>query len=193
MNQNLKNVRKLLIVVDLVKGFVVKGNMADPSIQRIVPESKKMVEQFLSEGNPVIYIKDCHEEDCAEFKRFPKHCIRGTEEAEMVDELMPFEKEVMFFEKNSTSAMFAKGFIEKINEMQELEEIVIIGCCTDICDLNLAIPLQNYFDEMNKEIKIVIPKNAVETYNLPNHLRDEYNDIAFKLLAQSGIILVESY
>lgn len=193
MKENLKNAKTLLIVVDLVKGFVVKGAMADPFIQKIIPESKRLVEEFLKNDSPVMYIKDCHDENCAEFKRFPKHCVRGTEEAEMVDELIPFENEVMVFEKNSTSAMFAKGFIDTINKMADLEKVVIIGCCTDICDLNLALPLQNYFDEKNKEVEIVIPKNAVETYNAPNHMRDEYNETAFKLLIQGGIKLVENY
>ena len=34
--------------------------------------------------------------------------------------------------------------------------------------------------------KIVIPKNAVETYNAPNHMRDEYNEMALKLMKQAG-------
>ena len=103
MKENLKNAKTLLIVVDLVKGFVVKGAMADPFINSIIPESKRLVEEFLKNGNPVMYIKDCHDENCAEFKRFPKHCIRGTEEAEMVDELI--ERRLHTHFSHSTSEM----------------------------------------------------------------------------------------
>ena len=46
--------------------------------------------------------------------------------------------------------------------------------------------------EKDKDIKITIPKNAVETYDAPHHKREEYNEIAFKLMAQAGINLVEN-
>ena len=193
MKAKLENAKKLLIVVDLVKGFVNEGNMADSKIQHIIPESKKLVEEFLKNDNPVIYIKDCHEKDAVEFKRFPEHCVKGTKEAEMVDELIPFENETIVFEKNSTSAMFAMDFIFAIDDMENLEEVVIIGCCTDICVMNLAIPLQNYFDEVNMDVKIVVPKNAVETYDAPVHPKDEYNQMAFKFMQQAGIKVVNNY
>lgn len=193
MKAKFENAKKMLVVVDLVKGFVTEGNMADPKIQHIIPESKKLVQEFLKNDNPVIYIKDCHEEDATEFKRYPKHCVKGTREAEMVDDLIPFEKDVFVFEKNSTSAMFATNFLDTINQMDNLEEVVIIGCCTDICVMNLAIPLQNYFDEVNMNVKIVVPKTAVETYDAPVHLKDEYNEMAFKFMQQAGIKVVNNY
>ena len=74
--------------------------------------------------------------------------------------------------------------------MENLSEVVITGCCTDICVSNLAIPLQNYFDENNKEVNIIVPENAVETYDAPNHNRKEYNEMAFKLLTQAGIKVI---
>lgn len=193
MKEELQKAKKLLVVVDLVKGFVTEGNMADPKINHIIPESRKLVERFLTKDNPVIYIKDCHEKDAIEFNRFPVHCVKGTREAEMVYELIGFEKYVTVFEKNSTSAMFAKDFINTINQMENLEEVVIIGCCTDICVMNLAIPLQNYFDEVNKRIQITVPKNAVETYDAPVHPKDEYNEMAFKFMQQAGINVVNNY
>jgi len=167
--------------------------MADPKIQNIVPESKRLVQEFIQNDDPVLFIKDCHEKNAAEFNRFPVHCVKGTREAEMVDELKSFENEVIVFEKNSTSAMFAKNFVNTIDQMEKLEEVVIIGCCTDICVMNLAIPLRNYFDEVNRDIKIVVPKNAVETYDAPYHAKDEYNVMAFKFMIQAGIEVVNNY
>ena len=193
MNQNIQNARKLLLVVDLNNGFAKQGQMADPFIQHIVPESVRLVKYFLKKGYIVGYIKDWHNEQSVEFRRYPEHCKGGTYEAQMVDELLEFESEVIVFKKNSTSAMFAEGFMKMLSQMKNLEEVVIIGCCTDICVINLAIPLQNYFDEHNRVVNIIIPKNAVETYNSPTHPREEYNEIAFKLLTQTGITLVEKY
>ena len=187
------NVKKLLVVVDMVNGFVKEGNMADPNIGHIIPECERLVSKFLNDGNQVVYIADCHKEGCNEFSKFPMHCLEGTSESEVVDELKKYENEVILIKKNSTSAMFAKGFIEVVNQIANLEEVVIIGCCTDICVQNLAIPLANYFDEEDRKITITVPVNAVETYDAPYHHKDEYNNMAFKFMKQTGINLVERF
>lgn len=194
MKLNLNETKRLLVVIDLVNGFVREGAMADKHIEHIIPESERLVNKFLEEGYEVVYVKEGHDENATEFKKFPKHCVVGTSEAEMVEELVKYQDEVLVFIKNSTSAMAAEyGLPAMLNAMENLEEVVIIGCCTDICVLNCAIPMQNYFDEFNREVTIVVPKNAVETYDAPNHSRDEYNEIAFKLLAQAGVKVVNEY
>lgn len=187
--KNLKEITKLLINVDMVNGFVRKGAMADSYIEHIIPEHIKLMKQIQEEG-AIAIIKDTHKENCREFYRYPVHCVEGTEESELVDELKNFEKDALVYKKNSTSTIYAPHFIEDINKMLNLKEVIIVGCCTDICILNLAIPLQNYFDQNDIDVKITIPKNAVETYNAPNHNREKYNEMAFKLMAQAGINLI---
>lgn len=188
-----ESAKKLLVVVDMVNGFVREGNMADPKISHIIPECERLVRKFLEEGNQVVYIADCHKKGCNEFSKFPVHCLEGTSESEVVVELKKYEDEVILIKKNSTSAMFAKGFIEVVNQMEALEEVVVIGCCTDICVQNLAIPLANYFDEEDRKIIITVPTNAVETYDASYHSKDEYNAMAFKFMKQTGINLVEKF
>ena len=77
---------KILIVVDMINGFVEEGAMADKYISHIIPE----IEKLIQENKEVIFIKDCHNKDCAEFKSYPEHCIKGTKEAEIVDELKKY-------------------------------------------------------------------------------------------------------
>ena len=47
----------------------------------------------------MLFIKDAHTKDSKEFDSFPPHCIKGTEEAELVDELKPYEQVAMSIEK----------------------------------------------------------------------------------------------
>lgn len=190
--KDLTKIQKLLINVDMVNGFVKKGAMADSYIEHIIPEHIKLIKQIQEKEEAIAIIKDTHKENCREFKRYPAHCVEGTEEAQLVKELEQFEKDSFVYLKNSTSTIYAPNFIEDINKMVNLKEVIIIGCCTDICVLNLAIPLQNYFDQKDRDVKITIPKNAVETYDAPEHKREEYNEMAFKLMAQAGINLVEN-
>lgn len=187
---NIESIEKVLIVIDMINGFVREGEMADKEIEHIIPEIKKQVDNFVKENQGIIFVKDCHEKNSIEFLSFPEHCIKGTTEAELVEELKPYEnKALKVFEKNSTSAIFAENFIKTIDSMKNLKQVMLVGCCTDICVLNLAIPLKNYFNEKNRKIEIIVPKNAVETYNSNIHNREEYNEIAYKLLNMSGINL----
>lgn len=192
--KNLEDVKKLLVVVDMVNGFVREGAMASQNIEHIVPEIEELVKEFTEESDKqVVFVKDTHEENAREFKRYPVHCLKGTSESENIDELKKYENMALVHEKNSTSAIFPNGLLENIDKMKKLEEVVIVGCCTDICVINLAIPLQNYFDQVNRDIPIVVPENAVETYDSPTHNATEWNDMAYKFMNQAGIKLVKKY
>ena len=189
--KELVNVKELLVVVDVINGFIKEGNMKDEYINRIVPGIKKEVEKYLDDDfKEVFYIRDCHNKDSLEFKKFPLHCLKETSESEMVDELKVYQDKVRTYFKNSTSAIFAPGLLDDINSMSNLEKVVIVGCCSDICVINFAIPLTNYFDQINKDVSINVIEELIETYDSNNHSRDEYNLISKKLLLQAGIKLI---
>ena len=192
-NRSLEEIKDLLIVVDMVNGFVREGLMSDKDIEKIIPGHLELFKEFMGEDKAIAFIKDTHKKGCKEFLRYPVHCVEGTSESELVSEFKPYEKDALVYEKNSTSTIYAPRFIDDINKMKRLREIIITGCCTDICVMNLAIPLQNYFDQIDRKVNIVVPTNLVETYNSETHNRDEYNQMAFKLMQNSGIELVKRY
>ena len=181
-----EELERLLVVVDMVNGFIKYGAMADPYINHIANGIIDLVEETLKDEEGVAFIKDTHKDNSTEFKKFPKHCVKGSGEEELIEELRPYEKDSLSYEKNSTSTVFARNFLYDIDSMKKLREVIVTGCCTDICVLNLVIPLINYFDENNKEVKVVVRKDLVETYDAPYHNRDEYNEMALKLMRQAG-------
>lgn len=184
-----EELQELLIVVDMINGFIKEGNMADPTINHITPRIIKLIEDVIRREEGLAFIKDTHNINSTEFKKFPIHCLEGTSEAEVIAELKKYEQYGLSYKKNSTSTMFAKNFMNDIDQMKKLRKVIITGCCTDICVMNLAIPLINYFDELDREVEIIVPENAVETYNAPYHNRAEYNEIALKLMKQAGVRL----
>lgn len=179
--------KKLLVVVDMVNGFIKEGKMSDRDINHITPKIESLVRRFLSEDEAVAFIKDTHTKDSVEFKKYPEHCIGGTSECELISELSSYEKDSLTYKKNSTSTIFASNFMRDIERMKSLEEVIITGCCTDICIMNLAIPLVNYFDEHDRDVMVRVPQNAVETFNSETHDRCEYNKMALKLMRNQGI------
>ena len=184
-----EELQELLIVVDMINGFIKEGNMADETINHITPRIIKLIEETLEKNEGLAFIKDTHNENSTEFKKFPVHCLEGTSESELIDELKPYEKDALVYKKNSTSTMFAENFMNDIEKMKQLRKVIVTGCCTDICVLNLAIPLVNYFDEQDRQVEVTVVEDAVETYNAPYHNRDEYNEIALKLMKQAGVRL----
>ena len=185
--KELKEYRKMLYIIDMVNGFTKEGVLHDPSILKAVPEQLKLLEKFKHEQEGISFIKDSHEKGCAEFKTFPEHCVKGTSEAELISELKPYENASNIYLKNSTSAMFAKGMLQDLNKMENLKEVVGCGCLTDVCVPNFLIPLKNFFNEINRDVKVFLVKKATETYNSNAHNRDYYTEIAIALVKQSGL------
>lgn len=197
MKKDINKVEELLIVVDMVNGFVVEGPMADPYIQTIIPSIRREMINFINdEKKEVVVIKEGHNKGAVEFNSYPEHCVAGTKEAELVDGLKDLEKYARVFLKNSTSAIWAEGFMDLIKQYvvnPKFKRIVITGCCTDICVMNLAIPLKMFFNQFNIDVEVMIPENAVETFHIPGvHERKEWNGMSLKILQQAGIKIYNS-
>lgn len=190
--KNLKVYETALIVVDMVNGFVNEGVLHDKNIRKIVPRQLELLEEAEKKGSLIILVKDTHNKNATEFKRFGNttHCIKGTSEAELIDELKPFEQKdnVITVEKNSTSLMESPQFREIVRQAENLKEVNFVGCCTDICVFNGAMGLANYYDEWNRDVTINVHEDAIATYSEDE--REEYVQSAKLLMKQQGINLV---
>ena len=188
---NFKCYEKMLIVVDMVNGFVKKGDLHDEKIGEVVPRQIELIKEAKHNGCLIVFIKDTHTEDSTEHKRFngAKHCIKGTGEEEVIDELKPYEKDAISIEKNSTSFMEAPKFRYLISQLDNIREVDIIGCCTDICDFNGSMGLANYFDQWDRDVEIRLHQDAVATF--ASEARKNYIDAAYLLMEQQGIKLVK--
>lgn len=190
--KNLKVYETALIVVDMVNGFVNEGVLHDKNIRKIVPRQLELLEEAEKKGSLIILVKDTHNKNATEFKRFGNttHCIQGTSEAELIDELKPFEQKdnVITVEKNSTSLMESPEFREIVKQAENLKEVNFVGCCTDICVFNGAMGLANYYDQWNRDVTINVHEDAIATYSEDE--REEYVQSAKLLMKQQGINLV---
>lgn len=188
------NKKKLLVIVDMIQGFVKEGNMADPYINHITPEVLRLTKKFMEEGEDVIAFKDMHEIGCKEFTKFPEHCVKGTKECELVEELQVYEPQMTVIPKNSTNGFITPAYQNylRINQ-HKIREIVVCGCCTDICVTNFTISQLNDIDQKNLDIEVIVPENAIETYDAEVHPRDQYHKMGKILMKQAGAKLVKKY
>lgn len=180
--------KKLLLIIDMVNGFVKDGALADKHINNITPNIIKLIEEFIKNNDEIISIQEGHSENSKEFESFPPHCILGTVEVDLIDELVPYKENMKVIKKNSTSGFTTAEFMKYIEDNKnELSEIILTGCCTDLCVMNFALPLKTYINEYDLNIKVTIYANAVDTYDAPTHNRDEYNEIALRIMKLNGI------
>ena len=194
MERENKRVKRVLIVVDMVKGFRTVGNMAIKDIPHIDEEIKKLIEIFLNNGDDVIAIMEGHTNDSVEFNDFPEHCILGTSEAELIDILKPYQDRMICIRKNSTSGFNTEGLQKYLKENAgRLKEIVFAGVCMDICVMNTVLPTKMYLNQNNIKCDVIVPLNATETFDAPGHSREEYKDIATKVLKLNGIKVPNRY
>ena len=198
--ENIKGVKrveqfkKALYMIDMNNGFVNFGAMANPTYNALVPEQLKMIEKFRRENQLVNFILEGHEKDALEFKHYPKHCIKGTPEAELIPEFIDEQNKenTRTYYKNSINGMLNRNLQDEIKKLKNLKEIVIEGVCADLCVMDFGRTYLRYLDEINKEAIMFVVKNAIDTFDAPGHDRKEMLDIAYKLLEQAGAIIVEN-
>ncbi len=182
--------KPIVFVIDMINGFVKEGALADPRINSIVPNLIQLMDGMNCRN---VFVCDSHPPHTREFDAFAPHCLIGTKEAEVIDELQPYIKRIM--KKNSTNAFHCQDFLSFLEEeMDSYRDIIVTGCCTDLCVLQFVLTLQAWLNEHNKkEYRIIVPKNCVETYDIPNvHSAKEWNDISFKMMQMNGILVVDS-
>lgn len=189
-----KEKKSALFIVDMNNGFSRKGALSSSRVENIIHNVENITEKFVNNNHPVYAFTDCHNGDAIEFEDYPVHCVRGTEESELVDELQKFKDNIKLIEKNSTNGFLEDGVDEIIKFLcrDGYEEFVIIGCCTDICVCNFAMTLKCYINKENQHGKVIVPLEGVETFDSIYHPGDFMNMVALKLMSQNGINLVNN-
>lgn len=139
---------KTLIVIDMQKDFI-DGSLGIKEAVGIVDNVKKKIEEYLKNGDEVIFTRDTHQEnymDTNEGRHLPMiHCIEETEGWEIRPELIDAVKKsgsgnVTIINKPSFGYTGWGDF--------EFEEIELVGLCTDICVVSNALILKALFPEI---------------------------------------------
>lgn len=180
--------KSVLIIIDMVKGFTDIGALKSQYIKNIAPDIRKQCDKFKN----IIAINDKHEKGDYEFNFYPEHCLAGTEEIEMCNELADVNFYSILY-KNSTNGFFADGFFEVFNKFIEKScDFIVVGCCTDICVLQFCLTFKGYLNSINSSSNIIVIKDLVDTYESENHNREYLNSLSFHLMDNAGIKLKNS-
>lgn len=187
--QELDANKTVLMIVDMVNGFTNEGALQSSEIKNMTPEIVDLLKTCYKSGIASLAFADCHTNTSPEFDSYPAHCMVGTSESEIVDEI----KEIggyTLFAKNSTNGFLEEKFQSWLNEHSFINTFIVTGNCTDICIEQFAVTLKTWYNQNNQNVRIIVPINAVETYNLGLHNADLMNVMALFNMISNGIEII---
>lgn len=132
--------KKTLIVVDMQNDFIHMA-LGTKEAVAIVPKVKEKIQEYVRNGHEVIFTRDTHFDDylqTTEGKKLPvAHCIKGSQGWQIAD------------------GLYVEGckIIDKPNfgwphwKDEDLEDVELIGLCTDICVVSNALIIKATFPD----------------------------------------------
>lgn len=184
----LEDGKTALVIVDMVNGFLTEGVLASPRSASVLPACASLLRLAKSLALPTVMFADCHDAGCIEFHSFPPHCIRGTSEsrpAPVLEEIGGYQ----LIEKNSTNGALTPEFQCWLQDHADITRIVVCGVCTDICVMQFCLTLKTLCNQADRPMEVLVPCNAVETYDVPGHDAEFCGSAALMFMQQAGITL----
>jgi len=126
-----------LLVIDMLNDFIREGAALEvPAGRSIVKSIRREIDKAHKTNEPVIYLCDRHAPKDPEFQYWPKHAVRGTEGAEIIEELKPGPKDTVIA-KTTYSGFFDSALQDTLKQLG-VEKVRLVGVCTNICVLYTA-------------------------------------------------------
>ena len=134
--------KRTLIVVDMQKDFI-DGTLGTKEAVGILQNVKNKIEEYKLRGDEIIFTRDTHQNNYLETnegRNLPvEHCIENSAGWEIYSELIV--DGATYINKPAFGYMDWKQF--------ELEDVEIIGLCTDICVVSNALIIKSTFPEID--------------------------------------------
>jgi len=152
-----------LLVVDMLEGFTRAGPLASPRVDALVGP----MSAFLCSLTPrdlVVFACDAHAPDDVEFRHFPPHCIRGTQECEIRPELLDAVRQAGVRTEVVAKTTFSGFFRTRLDEIVARapdDHWIVIGCVTDCCvEANVA-------ELVARGKRVTVLRDLVDTWDMP--------------------------
>ncbi|MBR2079987.1 MAG: cysteine hydrolase [Clostridia bacterium] len=131
---------KVLCVIDMQNDFI-DGALGTKEAEAIVENVKSKIELYRQNGDTVIFTRDTHTEDymnTQEGKNLPvPHCIKGSKGWEITEKLDTASDKII--DKPTFGSFELSDYVASLSDVEEIE---LIGLCTDICVISNAMLLK---------------------------------------------------
>ena len=147
---------KVLVVVDMQNDFI-HGSLGSSEAQAIVPRVCEKIKAF---SGALMITYDTHRDNYLKTQEgaiLPvEHCIRGTDGWQIndhvrsaINECLQSERcELYEFEKPTFGSIDLAEKLTWLEGTEHIDEITLIGLCTDICVISNAMLIKAYLPEV---------------------------------------------
>lgn len=165
--------KRALINIDYTEDFVAPNGALTCGVpgQLLEANITALTKEFIQKGDYTVIAVDVHELgdlNHPETKLFPAHNIRHTDGRDLYGDLKAVYEankaanHVYYLDKTRYSAFAGTNLEIKLRE-RGIEEVHLVGVCTDICILHTAV------DAYNKGFELVIHQDCVASFNQAGH------------------------
>ena len=137
--------KKTLIVVDMQNDFI-DGSLGTKEAEAIVENVRCKIAEYQANGDEIIFTRDTHQQNYLETnegRHLPvEHCIVGTEGWKIADGLSV--DGAIYIVKPSFGYTNWKDY--------NLEEVELVGLCTDICVVSNALIIKALYPEIKVSV-----------------------------------------
>jgi nicotinamidase/pyrazinamidase len=154
---------RTLLVIDMVNDFIRPDGAlyCGDAAAAMVPFVKAKIEEFHRTGEPVVFLCDAHAPDDLEFRMFPRHSVKGTPGARIIDDL-PVDPRDAQVEKTRYSAFYDSDLDRVLNRYHP-DEVHVVGVCTSICVMDTVGDLRN------RDYPVVVYRQGVADFDPEAH------------------------
>ena len=155
---------KIIIVVDMQNDFI-DGALGSPEAQAIVPVMVERLKELSASDNLIMFTKDTHYTnymDTQEGKNLPvPHCIEGTPGwciNKQISSFVDYGSNFCFYFgedimnsrvlKNTFGSIRLAEIVRDIFLDDPVDEVLLMGVCTDICVISNAMLIKAYCPEV---------------------------------------------
>jgi len=129
------------------------GRLPVKGAKDLIENIKKIRKQAKLAGLPIIYANDAHDPDDEEFKKWPKHAVKGEKSAEVISDLAP-ESDDLVISKQDLSMFTVPTTCDTLKN-KDIDELYLTGIATEYCVLAAAMCVQ---DKFGKDVKGAIER-----------------------------------
>lgn len=179
--------KTMLFIIDMNNGFAKKGALYSDRVEALINPITNLAKILEAKNCEIIAFTDSHNKDSIELRSYPTHCLENDYESKIVDEISTI-KNLKVIPKNSTNGFFCL----EDKHFKNIDNIIVVGDCTDICIYQFVVTLKAYFNQNNIDKNIIVPMNLVDTYHIDNIHNSEIMNIVFlNSMIQNGVEVIK--
>ena len=122
--------KSALVIIDMINDFV-NGALKCQNPYKLISNIKQLILWAHNSNILVVYVNDEHNENDYEFKVWLKHALKDSYGSQIIDELKPNDKDIIFTKNHYNG--FINTNLDSYLKQNQISKLYVCGLYTEIC------------------------------------------------------------